>query len=66
MKFSSGNNGSGVWPSCISGASVQKQDTASYMPWSTSAEDEPYSLISGVQNGWISRYFVLIMLRARL
>ena len=48
------------------GASVQKQDTASFMSWSTGAEDGSYCLMNGVQNGWISRCFILIMLKTRL
>lgn len=48
-----------MWPLCMPSALLQKQDTAPYMSWSSSAKDEPNSLISPVQNGWISRYYIV-------
>ncbi|KAM7371590.1 hypothetical protein PAMP_008809 [Pampus punctatissimus] len=51
-----GNNGSSVLPFIhIPSVSLQEQDTASYVPWSHNAHDDPYELINYAQSSIKSR-----------
>nr|XP_040047361.1 meiosis-specific coiled-coil domain-containing protein MEIOC [Gasterosteus aculeatus aculeatus] len=53
VNIETGNNGSVALPFVsIPGASLQEQNTASYLPWSHIAHDDPYGLINCSQNNF--------------
>lgn len=55
--------GNRVFPFSTPNVSLQEQDTASNMPWSHNAHDDPYGLVNCAQSSSKSRYSVLAVLR---